>query len=309
MSESLAFWIGFIAFVAVMLGLDLGIFHRRERVMSFKESVAWSVFWVSLAAGFAVLIYLYQGHQRALEFVTGYLVEESLSIDNLFVFIVIFSFFQVKREHQHKVLFWGIVGALVMRGLFIFAGITLIRRLEWVIYLFGAFLIFTGIKLAMGIEDQVKPAGNPVIKLARRCFRVSEHFQGSRFFKKEAGQLYVTPLFLVLLVVETTDIFFAADSIPAVLAITRNPFIVFTSNVFAILGLRALYFMLAGMMEMFHYLSYGISAILIFVGCKMLAARWMEIPTGVALGAVAGILFLAIVASLLKPGRQSVSQT
>lgn len=309
MTESWIFWVGFVAFILVMLVLDLGVFHRRDRVMSFKESLAWSVFWIALAAAFALIVYVIRGPARTLEFVTGYLIEEALSVDNLFVFIVIFSFFKVKEEHQYKVLFWGIVGALVMRAIFIFAGVALINRFKWIIFLFGIFLIFTGIRLAIGFGERVDPSKNFVVKLARRWFRITDDFQGSDFFVRRSGRLFATPLFLVLLVVETTDVLFAADSIPAVLAITKDPFIVFTSNVFAILGLRALYFALANMMQMFHYLGYGLSAILIFVGCKMLGSHWYEIPTPIALGTVAGILLISIAASLLNPGPPAIKRS
>lgn len=314
MQENWLFWILFNVFVLAMLALDLGVFHRKSRVVRFKEAIAWTLVWVSLAAAFAVLIYFF-GHsmvgdarrpnsELTLEFVAGYLIEESLSVDNLFVFLLVFSYFKVDRSHQHKVLFWGIVGALVMRGIFIAAGVTLIRKFEWIVYVFGAFLIYTGAKLFRQEEGEVHPERNPVLKLFRRMFRVTSGYEGNRFFVKKSTQWFATPLAVVLLVVETTDVLFAADSIPAILAITRDPFIVYTSNVFAILGLRSLYFALAGMMELFHHLHYGLSVILVFIGVKMLVSNYYKIPIHVALGVVAAILVLSVLASLWFPAKK-----
>jgi tellurite resistance protein TerC len=257
--------------------------------------------WVSLAAAFAGFVYFWRGSESALQFVTAYLIEESLSVDNMFVFLVIFSYFKVPGEYEHRVLFWGILGALVMRGVLIFAGVALIQRFHWIIYLFGAFLIITGLKLAFQKEEAVDPGRNPVLRLTRRLVPMTEKFAGSKFFIRSGGRYLATPLFVVLIVVETTDLIFALDSIPAVLAISQDPFIVYTSNVFAILGLRALYFALAGAMESFHYLRYGLAGVLSFVGCKMIIAEFYKIPIGVALGVVGGILGFTILFSLWKP--------
>jgi tellurite resistance protein TerC len=296
----LLFWILFNAFVILMLVLDLAVFHRKAHVIHFREALAASAMWIALAAAFGVAVYFWHGRATALEFGAGYLVEESLSVDNLFVFLLIFRYFRVPSLYQHKVLFWGIIGALVMRGVFIIAGVALIRRFHWIIYLFGAFLVYTGFKLLGSGEKEIHPEQNPVLKLVRRWIPVARDYVGGKFFVKEGG-LFATPLLLVLVVVETTDVLFAADSIPAVLAITRDPFIVYTSNVFAILGLRSLYFALAGLMEAFHYLHYGLSAILMFIGVKMLLSAHYPIPTEIALAVVAGVLALSIVASILYP--------
>lgn len=285
-----------------MLVLDLGVFHRRVHTIKFREALAWSVAWIALAAIFAVVIFFWHGRAPALEFVTGYVIELSLSVDNLFVFLLIFRFFQVQSNHQHKVLFWGILGALIMRGVFIAAGVTLIQRFHWIIYVFGAFLVYSGIKLFFQGEAEIHPEKNPVLRVFRRWVPVTKDYEGNKFFIRRAG-LYATPLFVVLLVVETTDLLFAVDSIPAILAITRDAFIVYTSNVFAILGLRSMYFALAGMMEMFRYLHYGLSLVLMFVGAKMLLSHYVEIPTPVALAAVAGILLISVVASMAHPKR------
>jgi tellurite resistance protein TerC len=304
MSEGIWFWIFFNAAVLVLLALDLFVFHRKPRAISFREALAGALFWVLLAAAFAVLVYFRAGSQKALEFTTGYLIEESLSADNLFVFLVIFRFFKVDDHLQHKVLFWGIIGALIARGIFIIVGVSLIRRFEWIIYLFGAFLVYTGIRLFREDEHQVHPENNPLLKLVRRFVRVTEDYENGKFVVRRNGDLWVTPLFFVLLVVETTDVLFATDSIPAVLAVSHDPFIVYTSNVFAILGLRALYFALAGMMEMFHYLNEGLAIILVFIGAKMLLSHYKEIPILWALGVVATILAVAIIASLVFPQKK-----
>jgi tellurite resistance protein TerC len=296
----LLFWILFNLFVVAMLALDLGVLNRRSHRVGFREALAWSGIWISLAAAFAVFVFFWMGRTTALEFVTGYVIELSLSVDNLFVFLVIFRYFKVAGEQQHKVLFWGIVGALVMRGLFILAGVTLIRRFEWITYIFGAMLVYSGYKLLRQGETEIHPEKNPVLRLFRKAFPVTHHYEGGKFFIRRPG-LYATPLFVVLLVIETTDVLFAVDSIPAVLAITLNAFIVYTSNVFAILGLRSMYFALAGMMELFHYLHYGLSLVLIFVGIKMLGVHYFRIPTVWALGIVIGMLAASVVASLLRP--------
>jgi tellurite resistance protein TerC len=296
--NEIIFWIAFNVFVVVMLVLDLAVFHRKPHAIKFREALGFSIMWVAMAAAFAVFVFYWRGRATSLEFVTGYLVEESLSVDNLFVFLLIFRYFRVPPNYQHKVLFWGIVGALVMRGVFILAGVTLIRRFHWIIYVFGAFLIYTGIQLFRQKEQEIHPEHNPVLKLFRRWMPVTKDYVGGRFTVREQG-LYATPLLLVLIVVETTDVLFAADSIPAVLAITHDPFIVYTSNVFAILGLRSMYFALAGMMEAFHFLHYGLSAILIFIGVKMLLSSYYPIATEYALLVVGAVLLMSVVASLV----------
>jgi tellurite resistance protein TerC len=283
-----------------MLGLDLGVFHRRAHTVKFREALVWSLVWIALAASFAVAIYFWHGRTPSLEFVTGYVIELSLSVDNLFVFLLIFRYFQVPPGHQHKVLFWGILGALIMRAIFIAAGVGLIQRFHWIVYVFGAFLVYSGIKLFRQGEAEIHPEKNPVLRLFRRWVPVTKDYEGDKFFVRRTG-LFATPLLVVLVVVETTDLLFAVDSIPAILAITRDAFIVYTSNVFAILGLRSMYFALAGMMEMFRYLHYGLSVVLMFVGTKMMLSHYYEIPTAVALGAVAGILLLSVVVSVLRP--------
>lgn len=300
MHEPILFWVVFNAFVILLLALDLGVFQRRAHTIHFREAMLASVAWMALAGAFAVGVYWYRGRASALEFVTGYLVEESLSVDNLFIFLLIFRYFRVPSTYQHKVLFWGILGALVMRGVFIVVGVSLIHNFHWVIYVFGAFLIYTGVKLMSAREAEVEPEKNPVLRLVRRWLPVTKDFVGGKFWVRDPG-LFATPLLLVLIVVETTDVLFAADSIPAVLAISRDSFIVYTSNVFAILGLRSLYFALAGMMEAFHHLHYGLAAILMFIGAKMLVSDHYPIPTGIALGVVAAVLAVSIASSLLFP--------
>ena len=301
--HELLFWIIFNVFVLVMLALDLGVFHRRPHAIKFREAMAWSIMWIGLAAAFAVLVYFWHGRAAMLEFTTGYLIELSLSVDNLFVFLLIFRYFRVSGWQQHKVLFWGILGALIMRGIFIVVGVGLIRRFEWIVYVFGAFLVYTGAKLFRSKEMEVHPSENPVVRLFRRWMPVTPDFVGSKFLVRENG-LYATPLLIVLLVVETTDILFAADSIPAILAITIDTFIVYTSNVFAILGLRSMYFALAGMMEAFHYLHYGLALILMFIGAKMLVSHYYRIPTEAALAVVGAVLAISILASILHPQKK-----
>ena len=298
--NQLLFWILFNVFVLVMLVLDLGVFHRRTHVVKFREALLWSAMWIALAAIFAVLVYFWRGRGPSLEFVTGYVIELSLSVDNLFVFLLIFRYFQVPTVHQHKVLFWGILGALIMRAIFILAGVGLIRQFHWIVYVFGALLVYSGIKLFRQENAEIHPEKNPLLRLFRRWIPVTKDYEGAKFFVRRPG-LYATPLFIVLLVVETTDVLFAVDSIPAILAITLDAFIVYTSNVFAILGLRSMYFALAGMMELFHYLHYGLSLVLIFVGGKMLVSHYYQIPTELALGIVAGILIISVVASMVHP--------
>jgi tellurite resistance protein TerC len=302
-------WVAFNAFVLVMLAVDLGILHRHAHEVTLKEALAWSGIWIALALFFALGVYAWDGPQPALEFLTGYIIEKSLSVDNIFVFVLIFSYFKVPARYQHKVLFWGILGALVMRAIFIFAGIALLQRLHWVIYIFGALLILTGIKMAIEKDKEIHPDKNPVLRLFRRLVPVTENYHADHFFVKQAGHYAATPLFVVLLVVETTDVIFAVDSIPAILGITVNSFVVYTSNVFAILGLRALYFALAGVMRLFHYLHYGLSAILVFVGAKMLLSDVYKLPVAVALGVIAGILLSAVIASVMRPQQRDVVTT
>lgn len=292
-------WIGFTLFVVFVLGLDLLIFHRRPHAVSMKESLLWVAIWVSLAGIFNIGLAWFYGRQVAMEFLTGYCIEEALSVDNLFVFLVIFSYFSVPKELQHRVLFWGILGAIVMRVFFIFAGVALLERFHFLVFVFGGFLIFTGIKLLLQKEQESDPSKNLVVRLGKKMLPLTDGYRGSHFFVRENGHLMATPLFLVLLTVEATDVVFAVDSIPAVLAITRDPFIVYTSNIFAILGLRALFFVLSGALNHLHYLQYGLGAVLTFVGIKMVIVKWVDIPIGVSLSVVAGLLGLSVAASLL----------
>jgi tellurite resistance protein TerC len=296
------FWIVFNIFVVLMLALDLGVFNRRPHVVKFREALGWTVAWVCMAAGFAALVYFWRGRASTLEFVGGYLVEQSLSVDNLFVFLVIFRYFRVPGHLQHRVLYWGIIGALVMRAVFIVLGVGLIRRFDWLIYAFGAFLVYNGIALLRHKQMDVHPDQNPLVRLLRRFVPVTAEYEGGKFLVRRERR-YATPLLLVLLVIETTDVLFAVDSVPAVLAISLDPFIVYTSNVFAILGLRSLYFVLAGMMETFRYLHYGLSLILVFIGLKMLMSHYYVIPTGIALATVALLLAVSIAASLIHPSK------
>jgi tellurite resistance protein TerC len=298
--EEFLWWIGFIGFLLAMLALDLGVFHRKAHVVSFREALSWSAVWVALALSFNAVIYYWRGEQAALEFLTGYLIEKSLAVDNIFVFVMVFAYFQVPSLYQHKVLFWGIIGALFMRAAFIFAGVELIQRFHWTIYVFGALLVFTGIKMIWAKGKELDPSKNPVIRGFRRVVRVADDYHGERFFLRRAGKLFATPLFVVLIFVEISDLIFAVDSIPAILAITQDAFIVFTSNALAILGLRSMYFAVGGLMQMFHYLHYGLSAILIFVGGKMLLADVYKIPTAASLGIIVGMLALTIFASWLR---------
>jgi len=303
-------WIGFNLFVLAMLALDLGVFHRKSHAVSGREALTWSLVWISLSLVFNAVIYLYwhrmvpesnyTNSEAALAFLTGYLIEKSLSVDNIFVFILIFSFFGVPAAYQHRVLFWGILGALIMRGTLIAIGAALLHEFHWIIYIFGAFLIFTGIRMAWQHDENVEPDKNPVVKFFRRFMPVTENFQQDHFFVRRAGRLMATPLFLILLVVESTDLVFAVDSIPAIFAVTQDPFIVYTSNVFAILGLRALYFLLANVMNKFQYLKFGLSAVLIFIGAKMVIVDFYKIPVTVSLAVVAAILTVSILASLWK---------
>jgi len=300
----IAWWL-FNLFILAMLVLDLLVFHRRPHEIKIKEALGWSAFWIALSLIFNLGIYFLYGNQAALEFLAGYVIEKSLSVDNIFVFLLIFSYFRVAGKYQHKVLFWGILGALVLRAIFIFAGIALINQFHWLTYLFGAFLVISGLKFAFEKEKQIQPERNPILRLFRRLIPVAVDYQGPRFFLREGGKIFATPLLVVLIVVETTDLIFAVDSIPAILAITRDPFIVYSSNAFAILGLRALYFAVHGMMEIFYFLHWGLAAILVFVGVKMLLADIFDIPIGPALGIVAGILLLSVAASLVFKAKQA----
>lgn len=295
-------WIAFIAFVLIAVALDLGVFHRKAHKISIKESLAWSMVWITLAIAFGLWILNGYGHQHALEFFTGYIIEKSLSVDNLFVFLVIFRVFAVKEEYQHSVLAYGIVGALLMRGIMIAAGAALVERFEWVMYLFGAFIIYAGLHMLVAREAESHPENNFLVRYVSKHIRLTRDYREDRFFVRENGKRFATPLFLVLLVVEITDVTFAVDSIPAIFGITRDPFIVFTSNVFAILGLRALYFLLAGVLDKFAYLKIALALVLVFIGGKMIVEPWLHISVGVSLGVVMGMLATAVIASLLvKP--------
>lgn len=297
-------WAGFLLFVLLMLALDLGVFHRKSHEVKIREALIWSAVWISLALLFNVGVYFLMGKEKAIEFLTGYVIEKSLSVDNLFVFIMVFSYFNVDTKYQHKVLFWGILGALVMRAIFIFAGVALIQQFHWIIYIFGAFLIFTGIKMLAQKDEKIEPEKNPLVRLFKRFFPVTDTMYGDRFFVKINAKTVATPLFIVLLIIEFTDLIFAVDSIPAILAISTDTFIIFTSNVFAILGLRALYFALAGIAKLFYYLKYGLSAILVFVGVKMVIVGFYKIPIIYSLFTILGILIVSIVISLIFPKKE-----
>ena len=295
-----ALWVGFLAFVLALLALDLGVFHRHAHVVKFKEALGWTALWFSLAMGFAAALVPLRGKVAATEFITGYLIELSLSMDNVFVIAVIFSYFRVPSEQQHRVLFWGILGALVMRGVLIGIGAALISAFHWILYALGAFLVYSGIKMVFADDDAPDPDKNPFIRLARKLYPVSSEFEGQKFTTRLNGKIALTPLAIVLLMVETTDLVFALDSIPAIFGITSDPFIVFTSNVFAILGLRSLYFVLAGAIQYFKYLKIGLSVVLVFIGVKMLIEFWeWEISTPLSLAIVVGILAVSVVASVI----------
>lgn len=297
-------WTCFIGFVLVMLALDLGVFHRKSHEIKIKEALIWSAVWIGLALAFNYGIYVFLGKEKAIEFLTGYVIEKSLSIDNLFVFIMLFTYFNVNTKYQHKVLFWGILGALVMRAIFIFAGVALINKFHWIIYVFGVVLVFTGIKMLFHKDEKIDPDKNPLVRLFKKFFPVTDQEHGDKFFVKINGRTLATPLFIVLLIVEFTDLIFAVDSIPAILAITNDTFIIFTSNVFAILGLRALYFALAGITKYFYYIKYGLSAILVFVGIKMTIVDFYKIPILYSLFTIATILFISVLVSLAFPKKE-----
>jgi tellurite resistance protein TerC len=296
-------WIGFTVFVLVMLALDLGVFNRNDHVPSVKQAGMWVAIWVALAAVFGLGLFAVRGSEPALEFFAGYVIEYSLSMDNIFVFVLIFTSFAVPPAYQHRVLFWGILGALVMRAAMIVAGAALIERFHWIIFVFGAFLIVSGIRMAMGGVEEIHPERNPLIKAVRRVFPVTQGYEGHNFFVRHGGRLMATPLFIVLVMVESTDLIFAVDSIPAIFAVTRDPFIVYTSNVFAILGLRSLYFVLRGAVDRFHYLRHSLAAVLTFVGVKMLLTDIYKIPVAVALLVIVALLGTGVAASLARDKR------
>jgi tellurite resistance protein TerC len=294
-------WIGFIAFVLAMLALDLGVFHRKAHAVRPKEAGIWVGIWVSLAFLFAVGLYFYRDSTTALTFLTGYIIEESLSVDNIFVMVLIFNYFSVPREFQHRVLFWGILGALIMRGLFIAVGALLVSRFEWVLYVFGAMLVFTGIRMAFKSDEEFDAEQNPVVRFVRRFVPMTAGYRGPHFFTVENGRRIATPLLLVLVLVEFTDLMFAIDSIPAIFAVTTDPFIVFTSNIFAILGLRSMYFLLAAVVHRFYLLKYGLAVILVFVGAKMLLEHFIHVPILLSLAVIVVMLGASIAASLIWP--------
>jgi tellurite resistance protein TerC len=298
-------WAGFIAFVILMLALDLGVFNRKAHDISIKEALIWSAVWITLALIFNYGVYHFIGHEKGLEFLTGYLIEKALSVDNLFVFIMVFSMFGIEPKYQHKVLFWGILGALIMRAIFIFAGVALINRFHWIIYVFGAFLIYTGFKMLVHKEESLHPEKNPLVRLFKKIMPVTNELHGSRFFVRINHKTFATPLFVVLIIIEFTDLIFATDSIPAILAISHDPFIIFSSNVFAILGLRALYFALAGLTKYFAYLKYGLAIILVFVGIKMSIAGFFHFPIVASLLVILAILIIAVAVSLLFPPKET----
>ncbi|MBD3299267.1 MAG: TerC/Alx family metal homeostasis membrane protein [candidate division Zixibacteria bacterium] len=295
------FWIGFLSVILTLLLLDLFVFHRKPHEVKTGEATKWVIFWVSLAAVFNVFVYFEFGAAKALEFTTGYLIEEALSVDNVFVFLVLFKYFHVPKELQHRVLFFGILGAIILRGIFILAGAALIAEFHWVIYIFGAFLVFTGVKLVIQDDVEVHPERNPALKLLRRIVPMTSDYRGPKFFVKEAGKRLATPLLAVLVVVEATDVVFAVDSIPAIFGVTHDPFIVYTSNIFAILGLRALFMLLAGIMDKFRFLKYGLGLVLVFVGCKMLISGWYHVPIGISLSVVVLLLGGSVLLSFLYP--------
>jgi tellurite resistance protein TerC len=303
-AHELLLWVGFIIGILCLLALDLIVFNRRPHEITIKESLLWSAFWIALSLLFNAGVYFFLGREYALQFFTGYLIEKSLSVDNLFVFLLIFSYFKVPPKYQHKVLFWGIIGALIMRGALIVVGVSLIKEFHWILYIFGLFLVFTGVKMGLQrAEVEVHPENNIVVRIFRKFFKVTPGYHNEKFFVKTEQGRFATLLVVVLIVVETTDLIFATDSIPAVFAISQDPFIVFTSNVFAILGLRSLYFALAGLMDLFHYLRIGLSIVLSFIGVKMLLMDIMPIPIGIALGVVALVLTISVLASVIRGRR------
>lgn len=307
MEITIGFWIGFIAFVVVMLCLDLFVFHKKDETMKVKTALIWSAFWIGLAVIFNIGVYYLIGKDKALEFLTGYLIEESLSVDNLFVFIMIFGFFKIEPKYQHKILFWGIIGAIVMRAIFIFAGVALIEKFNWIMYIFGAFLVFTGVKMLFQKEDEeYNPNNNVLIKGFKKVFPVTDDMSNHKFFVRKGKTLYATPFFIALLLIEASDLIFAVDSIPAVLSVSKDPFIVYTSNIFAILGLRSLYFALSGIMDYFQYLKYALAGILTFIGVKMCLNEFClefdypyHISNFTSLGVIVSLLTISIILSVI----------
>ena len=300
-------WLAFGVIILVLLVLDMKVFHRKSSVITIKQSLLWTGFWIVLALLFNLGIWIWKGSTPATEYLTCYLIEKSLSVDNLFVFLMVFSFFAVPIAYQHKVLFWGIIGAIVLRLAFIEAGATLLYNFDWVFYIFGAFLIIAALKMAFQKEKELHPEKNPVLRVFRKLFGTTKNYEGDRFFVKRLGKYVATPLLITVIVIETTDLVFALDSIPAAFSITLDKFIVYTSNIFAILGLRSLYFALAGIMPLFHYLKYGLVVVLMFVGVKMLIAHYYKIPTGIALGVVAVVLIIAVIASVIRNRRNKAA--
>ena len=295
----------FLLFVGAVLTVDLGVFHRKDHFPTLKESLVWSAVWIAFAMLFNLFVYYRFGQTHALQYLTGYVVEEALSVDNLFVFILIFSYFAVSAEHQYRVLFWGILSAIVLRAFFIIVGAALVSRFTWILYFFGAFLVYTAVKLAIQEEEEkIEPEKNPFVKFARKLLPMTPNYEGSKFFIRVNNKIHMTPLFLVLVVVESTDLAFATDSIPAIFAITRNPFIIFTSNIFAILGLRSLYFVLANFMKQFRFLKVGLSVVLGFIGIKMLIEHFIDIPISASLLTICGILTVSVLASIFIPEKK-----
>jgi tellurite resistance protein TerC len=307
MENTPLFWILFNLFVIGLLLLDLLVLNRRAHAIQLKEALGWSAFWVTLSLCFNYFVYRTMGHQAGVEWLTGYLVEKALSVDNLFVFLLIFTYFKVPAEYQHRILFWGVLGALVLRGVFIVAGAALLAKFHFLLYVLGAFLMYTGVRMGLSssTEPEIDPDGNPIVRFLGRHFPISRQLNGGKFFTQREGVRFATPLLVVLVLIETTDVVFAADSIPAILAISRDTFVVYTSNVFALLGLRALYFALASLMQLFHYLHYGLALILAFIGAKLLLEDLYPFPMPVALGAVGVLLLGSIAASLLWPQKQA----
>ena len=299
---SLSHWVAFNLLVIFLLALDLGVMNRKDHVIKVKEALVWTAFWVSLSLVFNLGVYYWFGSRAATDYLTGFLLEKSLSVDNLFVIVMVFNYFKVKPKYQHRVLFWGILGALIMRGTLIVLGSTLVKQFNWILYIFGAFLVYTGIKMLFTDEDdEIEPENNPLVKLFKKFMPVTPAFHGNKLFIIQNGKRFATPLFITLIVVEVSDLIFAVDSIPAIFAVTQDPFIIYTSNVFAILGLRSLYFALAAIVDRFHYLQYGLSVILSFIGVKMLVNHWLHLPSWLTLVIVVGLLFLSVIASVIWP--------
>jgi len=304
LQNEIVLWVGFNILVLIMLAIDLGLFHGDDHEISVKEGLVWSLIWIIVALLFNLVVYYWKGTNVAIEFLTGYTIERSLSIDNIFVFLMLFNYFKVPAKYQYKVLIWGILGALILRGIFILGGTFLISKFDWILYFFGAFLVITGIKMGFGKDKEIEPEKNPVLRLLRKFLPITSSYRGGKFFVKESGKFLGTPLFVVLVVVESTDVVFAVDSIPAIFAITLDPFIVYTSNVFAILGLRALYFAMAGLMKLFYYLKYALGIILAFVGVKMLIHDIYHMPNSIALGVIGAIFALSIILSIYMPPKK-----